>query len=84
MFLVLWAALGIVAGALFSFVAETATPKAYLLDVLAGAAGAVLGGFLAAALGFGSPTEFNFVAVLFAVAAAVLVLFAKQKTRKWK
>ncbi len=79
--LVLWLVLGALAG----FLARIILGKGmgvWWQDVLLGAFGAVIGGYLAVALGLGPVTGLNLYSLLIAVAGALLLLFVLSAIRR--
>jgi len=53
-----------------------------VVTILLGIAGAIVGGFIASALGFGTVTGFNLGSVVIAVAGAILLLFVYRQLKK--
>jgi uncharacterized membrane protein YeaQ/YmgE (transglycosylase-associated protein family) len=52
-----------------------------LITILLGIGGAMLGGFIGRALGFGNVTGFNLASLVLAVGGAALILIAYRKLR---
>ncbi len=73
--IVAWIVLGLVAGVLARFLFPGKVPGGMILTVLIGIAGALLGGFIAAQLGYGNISGFDLRSVAIAVGGAVLLLF---------
>ncbi|TAJ17782.1 MAG: GlsB/YeaQ/YmgE family stress response membrane protein [Dehalococcoidia bacterium] len=75
--LLTWILIGLVAGLLAEFAlgGGVATgPRRLLLTGLLGVAGALVGGFISTALGYGDITGFNVRSVLIAAGGAILVI----------
>lgn len=74
MSLLAWIVVGLIAGLLASWVVPGARTN-LLVDVLVGMAGAIIGGWLFAALGAGGATGFNIWSIFVAFVGAVVLLF---------
>jgi uncharacterized membrane protein YeaQ/YmgE (transglycosylase-associated protein family) len=72
-----WIVLGLLAGLIAKAIMPGAERVGLVLTTILGATGALLGGFLATALGFGDPVDefFDFSTWLAAVVGALLILF---------
>jgi uncharacterized membrane protein YeaQ/YmgE (transglycosylase-associated protein family) len=73
--IIAWIVLGLVAGILAQILIPAKIPGGIVVTALLGMAGAVLGGFIAAQLGFGSISGFDIRSVVIAVGGAILLLF---------
>lgn len=76
-----WIVFGLIAGALAQMLVPGDDPgggglMGWVVTMLIGIAGAVIGGLVGAALGFGGVTGFNLGSFLIAVGGAVLLLIA--------
>ena len=73
-----WIVLGLLAGLLAKAIMPGAERGGFIVTTLLGIGGALLGGFLATALGFGDPIDefFDLSTWLAAVAGALAILFA--------
>jgi uncharacterized membrane protein YeaQ/YmgE (transglycosylase-associated protein family) len=72
-----WIVLGLVAGALAKFIMPGAQGGGFLMTIVLGIVGALVGGLLSTyVLGFGDVTGFNLRSVAIAIGGALLVLFA--------
>jgi len=69
-----WIVLGLVAGLLAKLLMPGKGPAGFIVTILLGIGGALLGGFIGQFLGFGDVTGFNLVSVALAVGGAVLLL----------
>ena len=71
-----WIALGLVAGVLAKFLMPGKDPGGWIVTILLGIAGAVVGGFIGTRLGWGDVTAFDLRSLALAVGGAMLLLFA--------
>lgn len=69
-----WIILGLIAGAIAKLIMPGDDPGGFIITILLGIAGALVGGFVASALGFGSVSGFNFVSIIIAILGAILLL----------
>lgn len=69
-----WIIFGLIAGALAKFVMPGRDPGGCIITPLLGIGGAVLGGWVATLLGFGTFSGFDLRSFLMAVAGAILLL----------
>jgi uncharacterized membrane protein YeaQ/YmgE (transglycosylase-associated protein family) len=73
--ILIWVALGLVAGILAKLVLPGQGPAGLVLTILLGIAGALVGGFIGSRVfGFGDVTGFDLRSLLLAVGGAVLLL----------
>jgi uncharacterized membrane protein YeaQ/YmgE (transglycosylase-associated protein family) len=77
-----WVILGLIAGALAKFIMPGKDPGGIIVTMLLGIAGAVVGGFIATSLGFGTVTGINVVSILIAVGGAILLLWIFRLVKK--
>lgn len=70
-----WIVFGLIAGVLAKIIMPGKDPGGFIVTILIGIAGALLGGFIGSALGVGAVTGFNLVSFLTAVGGAILLLF---------
>jgi uncharacterized membrane protein YeaQ/YmgE (transglycosylase-associated protein family) len=73
-----WVLLGLLAGVIAKRITPSGERMGIVVTTLLGIAGALLGGFLATALGFGDPIDefFDISTWLAAIAGALILLFA--------
>lgn len=76
-----WIVLGLIVGALAKWIMPGDDPGGIFITILIGVAGALLGGFLSTALGFGGVTGFNFGSVVVAVLGSLLLLFGYRRIK---
>lgn len=69
-----WIVLGLIAGALGKFFMPGKDPSGWIVTILLGVAGAVVGGFVGAQLGFGTVQGFDVRSLVLAVVGTMLVL----------
>jgi len=79
--LILWLVLGALAGFLARLILGYATGR-WWLDILLGILGAVVGGYIAVALGLGPVTGFNLYSLLIAILGACLLLVIIRLVRR--
>ncbi len=70
-----WIVFGLIAGIIAKLIMPGEDPGGFIVTTLVGIAGAVVGGFIGAALGFGGVTGFNLGSFVVAVLGAILLLF---------
>jgi uncharacterized membrane protein YeaQ/YmgE (transglycosylase-associated protein family) len=70
-----WVVLGLIAGVVAKLIMPGNDPGGFIITILLGVAGALVGGFIASALGFGAVSGFNFVSIAIAILGAILLLF---------
>ena len=76
-----WILLGLVAGALAKFLMPGDDPGGIIVTILIGIAGALVGGFIASAVGLGTVTGFNPGSLLIATGGALLLLFGYRRIK---
>lgn len=69
-----WIVFGLLAGIIAKFLMPGRDGGGVILTIVLGIAGAVVGGFIATALGLGDVTGFNIRSFIIAVGGAILVL----------
>ena len=80
--LLTWALLGLVAGAIAKKVMPGKDPGGFIMTILIGIAGAIVGGFVANFIGFRPASGFNFYSIFVAVGGALVVLWGYRKLKK--
>ena len=71
-----WIILGLVAGLIAKFVMPGNDPGGLIVTIIVGIAGAVIGGFIANAIGFGTVSGLNIRSIVIAAIGAFALLFA--------
>lgn len=71
-----WIVLGLVVGVVAKWIMPGKDPGGFVVTILIGIAGALIGGYLSSYLGYGTVTGFDLRSLAIAVAGAVLLLFA--------
>lgn len=77
-----WLIMGLIVGLLAKVIMPGKDPGGLVMTILLGIAGAIVGGFIASALGLGTVTGFNLGSLVIAVAGAVLLLFVYRKMKQ--
>ena len=70
-----WIVFGLIAGVLAKLIMPGKDPGGIVITILLGIAGAIVGGFIASALGWGTVTGFHFESLAIAIGGALLLLF---------
>ena len=76
-----WIVLGLIAGIVAKFIMPGRDPGGIVITIVIGIAGALLGGFISSALGFGSVSGFNLGSLAIAVGGALLLLIGYRQVR---
>ena len=69
-----WIVMGLIAGAIAKFLMPGNDPGGFIITIVIGIVGAVVGGFIATALGLGDVTGFNIRTLLIAVGGSIVLL----------
>jgi uncharacterized membrane protein YeaQ/YmgE (transglycosylase-associated protein family) len=77
-----WIIFGLIAGIIAKLIMPGEDPGGFIITILLGIAGALIGGFIGSALGFGEVTGFNFGSFIIAVLGALLLLWAYRAFRR--
>jgi uncharacterized membrane protein YeaQ/YmgE (transglycosylase-associated protein family) len=80
--LLTWIVLGLIAGVLAKLILPGKDPGGFIVTTLIGIVGAVIGGWIATQMGFGTVTGVNPGSVLIAVGGAVLLLLLYRVLRR--
>ena len=70
-----WIVLGLIVGILAKWIMPGKDPGGFIVTVVLGVAGAMIGGFVGAKLGLGTVTGFNLISLGLATGGALLLLF---------
>jgi uncharacterized membrane protein YeaQ/YmgE (transglycosylase-associated protein family) len=76
-----WILLGLVVGVLAKWIMPGDDPGGIIVTILIGIAGAVVGGFIASAVGLGTVSGFNVGSLLVSICGALLLLFGYRKVK---
>ncbi|GAA5224967.1 GlsB/YeaQ/YmgE family stress response membrane protein [Membranihabitans marinus] len=77
-----WIIFGLVVGAIAKFIHPGKDPGGWIVSIIIGILGAVVGGWIGTFLGFGDVDGFNLKSIILAVGGAVLLLFVYNKVKK--
>lgn len=77
-----WIIFGLIAGALAKLFMPGRDPGGFIITILLGIAGAIVGGFIGTALGFGDVTGFDIRSFFVAILGAVILLFLYRSLRR--
>ena len=77
-----WIIFGLIAGALAKLIMPGNDPGGFIITILLGIAGAIVGGFIGTALGFGDVTGFNFGSLIIAILGAIILLFLYRSLKR--
>ncbi|HOW10579.1 MAG TPA: GlsB/YeaQ/YmgE family stress response membrane protein [Bacteroidales bacterium] len=70
-----WIVMGLIVGLIAKFIMPGKDPKGFLITILLGIGGGLLGGYLGTVLGLGTVTGFNLKSILIATGGAIIILF---------
>ncbi|MGX9986808.1 GlsB/YeaQ/YmgE family stress response membrane protein [Soonwooa purpurea] len=75
-----WIIFGLIAGAIAKMLRPGADPAGWIITIIIGILGSLLGGFIAGVIGFSKPDSFwSFSNWVFSIVGAVLLLFIYSK-----
>ncbi|MGH8495694.1 MAG: GlsB/YeaQ/YmgE family stress response membrane protein [Gammaproteobacteria bacterium] len=77
-----WIILGLIAGIIAKLIMPGKDPGGFIITTLLGIAGALIGGFVASALGWGSVDEFDIGSIIIAILGAILLLFLYRMVKR--
>jgi uncharacterized membrane protein YeaQ/YmgE (transglycosylase-associated protein family) len=77
-----WIILGLVVGIIAKFLMPGKDPGGIFITILLGIAGAIGGGFVSSAIGFGKVTGFDLRSLIIAVAGSVVLLIIYRAVKK--
>lgn len=76
-----WIVFGLIAGIVAKVLMPGRDPGGFIVTILIGIAGAMIGGFISSAVGFGAVSGFDLRSMVIAVLGAVLLLFVYRRMR---
>ncbi len=79
--LVSWIVFGLIAGVIAKLIHPGKDPGGFIVTILIGIAGAMIGGFISTSLGFGDVSGFDLGSMGIAIGGAFLLLFSYRKIR---
>ena len=79
---IIWIVLGLVAGIIAKMIMPGRDPGGFIVTIVLGIVGALVGGFISTRLGFGDVTGFNLPSIIIAVAGSILLLFIYRMMRR--
>lgn len=76
-----WIILGLLVGALSKWIMPGDDPGGIFVTILIGIAGALIGGFLSSALGFGDVSGINLGSIVIATIGSLILLFGYRRIK---
>lgn len=76
-----WIVFGLIAGIIAKFIMPGRDPGGFIITIIIGILGAVLGGWLATQFGLGDVTGFDIRSFIIAVVGALILLFIYRRIR---
>jgi uncharacterized membrane protein YeaQ/YmgE (transglycosylase-associated protein family) len=76
-----WILFGLIAGVIAKFIMPGRDPGGFIVTIIIGIVGALLGGWLATQFGLGAITGFDIRSFLIAVAGSLILLFIYRRIR---
>jgi len=76
-----WIVFGLIAGVLAKIIHPGKDPGGFIVAILIGIAGAMIGGFISTSLGYGDVSGFDLRSMGIAIGGALLLLFGYRKIR---
>jgi uncharacterized membrane protein YeaQ/YmgE (transglycosylase-associated protein family) len=80
--IIAWIVFGLLAGLVAKLLMPGRDPGGFIITILLGIAGALVGGFIASALGLGKISGFNLGSFVVAVLGSILLLIAYRVLRR--
>lgn len=77
-----WIIVGLIAGALAKLIMPGRDPGGFIVTILIGIGGGLIGGWLGGKFGVGEVSGFNIVTILTATAGALVLLFIYRTVKK--
>lgn len=82
MSIIAWIVLGLIAGIIAKFLYPGPDPGGFFLTIVIGIVGALIGGFLSTAMGFGDVSGVNLPSLLIAVLGSLILLILFRMMRR--
>ena len=79
---IIWIILGLIAGIIAKLLMPGRDPGGFIITIILGIVGALVGGFISVKLGFGDVTGFNLPSVIIAVLGSMLLLFIYRMVKR--
>ena len=76
-----WIVLGLIVGVLAKWIMPGDDPGGFIVTILIGIAGAIIGGFLSTRAGLGSVTGIDLWSIIIAIIGALILLFIYRKLK---
>ena len=76
-----WIVFGLIAGVIAKIIHPGKDPGGFIMAILIGIAGAMIGGFISMSLGYGDVSGFDLRSMGIAIGGALLLLFGYRKIR---
>jgi|TARA_B100000614_G_scaffold248830_1_gene257177 uncharacterized membrane protein YeaQ/YmgE (transglycosylase-associated protein family) len=80
--IIAWIIFGLIAGAIAKLIMPGKDPGGFIVTIIIGILGAVVGGWIGTALGFGDVSGFNIGSFIIAVIGAIVLLIIYRVVRK--
>lgn len=77
-----WIVFGLIAGIIAKFIMPGRDPGGFIVTIVIGIVGALLGGWLATQFGLGAVTGFDIKSFIIAVAGSMILLFIYRRIRR--
>jgi uncharacterized membrane protein YeaQ/YmgE (transglycosylase-associated protein family) len=79
---IVWIILGLIAGVIAKLLMPGRDPGGFIVTIILGIVGALVGGFISVKLGFGDVTGFNLPSIIIAVLGSMLLLFIYRMVKR--
>ncbi len=77
-----WIILGLIAGALAKMILPGKDPGGFIVTIIIGIVGAVIGGYISTILGLGTVTGFNLGSLVIAILGSIVLLLIYRMVKK--
>ena len=82
MSIIAWIILGLIAGAIAKLLMPGRDPGGFFITIIIGIVGAIIGGFISTALGWGDVTGVNIPSLLIAILGSIILLIIYRMVRR--